>query len=296
MNPIILILALTAAGCIGLAFWALYGFIREVPEADRDYQDPLPYGLRMIWPLVNVATHLLGPRLTPDKLEKAHRELQTAGQDFVLSPEQLYGLRLVGAGLAAAFFWVLLLMLDKDKVGLYVTATVLGLVIGWLYPSLWLSERRKRRRRRVIKDLPTFLDFITMSVEAGLNINGGIEQATRKGPNGPLSQEMMRFLRDVRSGLPRSEALTRMAERMDMSQISSLTSALIQADRVGASLGATLRAQAAQRREERFLYAEKLALEAPVKMMMPLVMFFFPLIFLVLGYFIFLRMKQEGVL
>ena len=148
----------------------------------------------------------------------------------------------------------------------------------------------------MIKDLPVFLDFITMAVEAGLNLTGGIEQATLKGPPGPLSQEFNRLLRDMRSGLPRAEALKRMAERMDMSQISSFTGTLIQADRVGASLGDTLRAQAAQRREERFLRAEKLALEAPVKMMLPLVMFFFPLIFLMLGYFIYLRMKQEGIL
>jgi tight adherence protein C len=87
-----------------------------------------------------------------------------------------------------------------------------------------------------------------------------------------------------------------MSERMDMPQISSFTGTLIQADRVGASLGDTLRAQASQRREERFLRAEKLALEAPVKMMLPLVMFFFPLIFLMLGYFIFLRMQEEGIL
>jgi tight adherence protein C len=83
---------------------------------------------------------------------------------------------------------------------------------------------------------------------------------------------------------------------MDMSQISNFTGTLIQSDRVGASLGETLRAQASQRREERFLRAEKLALEAPVKMMAPLVMFFFPLMFVVLGYFIYLRMKQEGIL
>jgi len=171
-----------------------------------------------------------------------------------------------------------------------------GAVLGWFYPSLWLGERRNKRRRLVIKDLPTYLDFITMSVEAGANITGGMEQATQKGPAGPLQQEFTRLLRDIRSGLPRAEALKRMAERMDMSQISSFTGTLIQADRVGASLGATLRAQAVQRREERFLRAEKLALEAPVKMMLPLVLFFFPLIFLVLGYFIFLRMRQEGIL
>src|SRR5699024_11189065 len=114
------------------------------------------------------------------------------------------------------------------------------------------------------------------AVESGLNLTGAIEQATQKGPSGPMSQEFSRLLRDVRSGLPREEAFERMAARMDMSQISSLTGTLIQADRVGASLGATLRAQAEQRREERFLQAEKLALEAPVKMMLPLIMFFFP--------------------
>ncbi len=113
---------------------------------------------------------------------------------------------------------------------------------------------------------------------------------------GALSQEFSRMLRDLRAGLPRAEALKRMAERMDIPQISNFTSALIQADRVGANLSDTLRSQANQRREERFLRAEKLALEAPVKMMLPLVMFFFPLIFLFIGYFIYLKMIQEGIL
>lgn len=296
MNMMMAIIALSVAGSVTLLCWSVYGLVREVPAADRDYQDPLPFGLKLLWPLVNAATHVLGPHLAPDKLEKAHHQLQTAGQDFVLAPEHLYGLRLVGAGLVAGFFWLLFELLDKHGVLLYSTALLLGLGLGWLYPSLWLSERRKRRQRLVIKDLPVFLDFITMAVEAGLNLTGGIEQATQKGPKGPLAQEFERLLRDMRSGLSRAEALKRMAERMDMSQISSFTGTLIQADRVGASLGSTLRAQASQRREERFLRAEKLALEAPVKMMLPLVMFFFPLVFLVLGYFIYLRMVQEGVL
>lgn len=296
MTPMIMLLALMVAGCTAFAFWSVYSMMRDVPKADRHFQDPLPFGLQLLWPLVNAATFVVGPRLSPDKLEKAHRELQTAGQDFVLSPEQLYGLRLVAAALVAAFAWLLLNLLDKHGLLLYLGSMAFGLVVGWYYPTLWLSERRNKRRRLVIKDLPTYLDFITMSVEAGANITGGMEQATQKGPTGPLKQEFTRLLRDIRSGLPRAEALRRMAERMDMSQISSFTGTLIQADRVGASLGATLRAQAVQRREERFQRAEKLALEAPVKMMLPLVLFFFPLIFLMLGYFIFLRMREEGIL
>lgn len=296
MNLLIVLVVICVMGSVGLVFWGLRGFLKEVPPADRHFQDPLPFGIQVIWPLVNIATHMLGPRLTPSQLEPAHRKLQAAGQDFVLTPEQLYGLRAAATVLVMVFACLVLWLLKKHGFMVYVSGMMIGGAIGYLYPDLWLAERRKKRERIVIKDLPVFLDFIVMTVEAGMNITGGIEQATQKGPQGPLAQEFTRLLRDLRSGLPRAEALRRMSDRMNMPQISSFTGTLIQADRVGASLGKTLRAQASQRREERFLRAEKLALEAPVKMMLPLVMFFFPLVFLVLGYFIYLRMKQEGIL
>ena len=105
MSPVVILLAVAIGGGVGFAFWGIYGLLREVPVADRNFQDPLPFGLRLIWPLVNAATHVLAPKLGADKLEQAHRQLQTAGQDFVLSPEQLYGLRVVGAGLVAAFIF-----------------------------------------------------------------------------------------------------------------------------------------------------------------------------------------------
>lgn len=279
-----------------LALVALRGFFQEIPEEDREFQDPLPPAMKMIWPLVRVATNFIGPRLKAADLERSHRVLQAAGQDFLVTPEELAGLRVVGAVLASTVFVVLALMLGKGGVGTLLLCVLLGVPVGWLYPSLWLKERRKTREKRVIRDLPIFLDFITMAVEAGLNITGAIEQAILKGPPGPLSQEFSRMMRDLRAGLPRAEALRRLADRMDIAQISSFTSALIQADRVGASLGPTLRSQSMQRREERFLRAEKLALEAPVKMMFPLVAFFFPIVFIVLGYFIYLKMVQDGIL
>lgn len=296
MSIMLIVLVLFVATSAGLTFWGICGILRALPQQDRSFQDPLPFGIRLIWPLVSLATIVVGPHLSPKRLEPAYRKLQAAGQDFLLSPEQLYGLRATAIVLVALFAWLVLLMLDMHGFGLYLGCMLIGGTIGYFYPDLWLTERRKKRQRMVMKDLPVFLDFMVMTVEAGMNITGGIEQATRKGPPGPLNQEFTRLLRDLRSGLARAEALRRMAERMDMSQISGFTGTLIQSDRIGASLGQTLRAQASQRREERFLRAEKLALEAPVKMMAPLVMFFFPLVFLVLGYFIYLRMKQEGIL
>lgn len=293
---ILLLLSLCVVAAIVLAFVALRGLLNQVPQDEREYQDPLPGGLKLLWPLVSAATHVVGPRLKSSSLEKSHRTLQAAGQDYLITPEELAGLRVVSSGIMVAFFALMVVLLKHASPGTLLLCLVFGVPLGWLYPSLWLGERRKVRQRQVIRDLPVFLDFITMSVEAGLNITGAIEQAVLKGPSGPLSQEFARMLRDLRAGLPRSEALKRLADRMDIAQISSFTSALIQADRVGASLGETLRAQAMQRREERFLRAEKLALEAPVKMMAPLVMFFFPLIFIVLAYFIYLKMVQDGLL
>lgn len=275
---------------------AIRGALSEIPQGDREYQDPLPPAMKLLWPLVTAATHVIGPRLKAADLERSHRVLQAAGQDYLVSPEELAGLRVVGSGIATAILVVLALLLGMNSVGAIFMCLLLGLPLGWLYPSLWLRERRKVREKQVIRDLPVFLDFITMAVEAGLNITGAIEQAIQKGPKGPLSQEFSRMMRDLRAGLPRAESLRRMADRMDIAQISSFTSALIQADRVGASLGPTLRSQSMQRREERFLRAEKLALEAPVKMMFPLVAFFFPIVFIVLGYFIYLKMVQDGIL
>ena len=294
MNIALAIVAVLVVAAVASALLAARGLLREVPLDDRNYQDPLPRGLQLLWPLVTIATRLLGPRLSPAGLEKTHRALQAAGQDYVLTPEEFAGLRLVAALVAALAFAAVAAMLGAHPLTMLLSVAA-GTALGWLYPVLWLAERRKLRQRTVVRDLPVFLDFITMAVEAGLNITGAIEQAVAKGPAGPLAQEFNRMLRDLRAGLPRSEALKRLAERMDIAQIASFTSSLVQADRVGASLGPTLRAQAMQRREERFLRAEKLALEAPVKMLLPLVVFFFPLIFLVLAYFIYLQMQQQGI-
>ncbi|MDR0779433.1 MAG: type II secretion system F family protein [Pseudomonadales bacterium] len=296
MSLTLVLVALLAGGAMGLAIVGVRGAWRAIKLEDRTYYDPLPPAMRMLWPLVTAVTRQVAPRLRATQLEQTYRQLQVAGLDYTLTPEEFHALRIVGAALASIFFMLCALMLNKLDGGSVFLSLLFGLPLGWMYPFIWLSERRKARRNNVIRALPVYLDFITMSVEAGLNITGGIEQAVLKGPQGALSQEFSRVLRDLRAGLPRADALRRMAERMDVSQISSFTSALIQADKVGANLSDTLRAQSAQRREERFQRAEKLALEAPVKMMFPLVVCFFPLIFLFIAYFIYLKMLQDGIL
>jgi tight adherence protein C len=167
--------------------------------------------------------------------------------------------------------------------------------MGFIYPRVWLKESLKKRHKLIVKALPVYLDFLTMGVEAGLNMAGAMSQAIAKGPAGPLKNEFASVIRDLRSGLTRAEALRRMDERVRVPQLTSFVSAVIQAERMGATLGATFRTQAEQRRAERFQAAEKLAMEAPVKLIFPLVAFIFPVTFLVLMFPIAVKFMQSGV-
>jgi tight adherence protein C len=161
-------------------------------------------------------------------------------------------------------------------------------------PDLWLGDLRKAYVRRVCKELPTLLDFLTLGLESGQNLGGAIRLTLAKAPRGALRQEFARAMRDISAGVPRAEALTRMQQRIDIKEVTVMVAAMIQAEKVGASLGPVLREQAGQRRTERFLAAEKKAFEAPVKMIAPLVVFIFPCTFAFLGYFLWQKVAGSG--
>jgi tight adherence protein C len=163
-----------------------------------------------------------------------------------------------------------------------------------MFPLVWLSDSRKRREKAVIRALPVYLDFITMAVEAGLNLTGALQQAMQKGPKGPLRNEFGVVLRDLRAGITRADALRRMSDRLQVSDITGFVNAMIQAERMGASLAAALRLQSEQRRNERFQRAEKMAMQAPVKLIFPLIVFIFPVTFIVLGFPIVMKFLAQS--
>ena len=143
---------------------------------------------------------------------------------------------------------------------------------------------------------PYYLDIITLAVEAGTNLTSAFAYAVQKSPKSPLSDEIKRILRDVRAGKPRASCMRDFAERVQMPAIDNLVGSLIQAENIGSSLGPILRAQSQQRRSERFTRAEKLAMEAPVKLLGPLIMFIFPTTFMVLGFIIVVKAVMAGVI
>jgi tight adherence protein C len=132
-----------------------------------------------------------------------------------------------------------------------------------------------------------------MTIEAGLNFSGALAQAVSKGSEGALRNEFAQVLRDIRAGRPKSQALKDLAERNQVKELHLLVNAIVQAELSGSSLGGTLKIQAEQRRSERFQRAEKLALQAPVKLVFPLVAFIFPITFLLLGFPIVMKFLYE---
>jgi tight adherence protein C len=126
-------------------------------------------------------------------------------------------------------------------------------------------------------------------------MQGAMTQAVSKGPKGVVRDEFQRVLRDIRAGKSRAESLRAMADRVSEAAVTNFSTAVIQAESMGMNLGPVLRAQADQRRAERFLRAEKLAMEAPVKMLFPLIAFIFPCTFIVLFFPIVMKFMNSGL-
>lgn len=304
-NTTFLPILLVAVG-IGLSFalvgWLIGRAISNVPDEDREYKDPPPAGFRLIWwPIQWISFYLEAS--VPAKMDTVlTTKLRKGGLDYALRPVQFIAARIVCGACASLLFVWALGSFDPGKRGedplaipLYLEFALAGGFFGWMYPAIWLRDRLTARRREVLKSLPFYLDIITLCVEAGLNLQGAINQAVLKGPKGVLRDEFQRVLRDIRAGKPRAESLRNFAARLGEAPVTNFVASIIQAERMGMSLGPVLRAQADQQRVDRFLRGEKLAMEAPVKMLFPLIAFIFPCTFIVLFFPIVIKFLNAGI-
>jgi tight adherence protein C len=155
-------------------------------------------------------------------------------------------------------------------------------ILGAFYPILWLRDCGKARQHQIARALPYDLDLLTLSVEAGLDFAAAIAKVVEKGRKGPLCDELSVMLRELRLGKTREEALRNLAARVELVSLTTFVQALIHADRMGTPLGKVLRILSTEMRVARTQRAEKLANEAPVKLLFPLIACIFPTIFLML--------------
>lgn len=167
-------------------------------------------------------------------------------------------------------------------------------MLAYFYPDQWLKDQIKKRHKGIWRGLPYSLDLITLSVEAGLDFSAAINKVVDKMKAGPLVEELFHMQQQIKLGSTRRDALKAMADRVNMSDLSAICTSLIQADQLGTSLGPILRVLSDQMRIKRMQIAEKTAMQAPVKMLLPLVGFIFPAVFVMLFGPIIIKLLQGG--
>ncbi len=160
-----------------------------------------------------------------------------------------------------------------------VTLSITAIIL--LYPSMTLNSKIRVRQKEILKSLPDVMDLLTVSVEAGLNFDAALSRVVEKMP-GTLSREFETVLQEIKVGRSKKDALYDMADRLSVQDLRSFIAAVVQADQLGVSLGRVLRIQAEQIRLNRKQRIQEQAMKAPVKILIPMVIFIFPVIFIVL--------------
>ena len=156
-----------------------------------------------------------------------------------------------------------------------------GLIVGLTLPDALLESHIRRRQTQIRRALPNVVDLLVVSVEAGLGLDGALAKVTDK-MRGPLPEELARAIGETHLGKTRAQALKDMAARLEVGEVKTFVAAVTQADLLGVSIAYTLRAQSQTVRAARVQRVREQAARLPVTLLLPLTVFIFPAIFVVL--------------
>lgn len=311
MTPIVIIMWLGFMFCIGSLLSArmmkntfqkrmqetLTPTEEEVDEiAQREKEEEMSKSLaqRLLAPVLKTMGRKMKGQAKGAGGEQVRTMLEQAGHPLGMHYAEFMGLKffaLMGMallGLVSSIFAVPML-LGMAGVAVDPTLRIMGTMtwillfafIGFSGPTFWLRRFVNKRLKQIRKAMADVVDLIVLAIEAGLGFDQAVDQAVQK-TKGPLTDELRRVLDEVRVGKPQGEAFRSMAQRVKMSDLSLLVAAIDQAMKMGVGLGKALRLQATEIREKRMAFIREQAGKLPVKMMLPLVLFIFPALFVVI--------------
>lgn len=233
---------------------------------------------------IEVLLETLGEKVSGERRSRGVREqLMLAGFRRPNAGPLFVAVRLVAAAALAGG-----VLFAAPLLGLSVPQTValvtLGALLGWKLPFTYLRRRIKRRQNAMRKGLPDALDLLVVCVEAGMGLNQALLRVGEEldGIFPELGDELTFVSLEIGAGTPRVEALRNLARRTGLSEVSSLVSLLVQTDRFGTSIADALRVHSEDLRTKRIQRAEEAGAKTTIKMLIPLVLFVFPAIFVVI--------------
>ena len=211
--------------------------------------------------------------------KRVEKKIITAGLSKELNVDEFIGLQILW-GIA---FPVLFAIFNTTlSLGFPLIMILFISGVGFYFPHAYCNSCKKKRQISIIGDLPVFVDILALSTEAGLDFMGAIQKIVQKAPRDSiLAEELHTVLKDIKLGQTRSKALSSMDERIDLPEITSIVSVIRDADETGASISKALKSKAEQMRFERFAKAEELGAKASQKILIPMMIFIIPAVFIV---------------
>lgn len=206
---------------------------------------------------------------------------QPVGGSYYLTPEELTGMKVLAApaGLVISF----LVLRETGPVNpLFV---VLGGALGFVSPELWVKSRLKHRQRAIVKLLPEVIDLLSLCMEAGMDFLASLQRviALKQFQGKPLTQELSAVLQEMKLGRRKAEALREMAQRVDVPELTSFIRAVVITDRMGTSMAQVLGTHSDDVRFQRRIMADRMALKAPMKLLIPLIFCIMPCVAILVG-------------
>jgi len=235
---------------------------------------------RVVLPMVDKLSKLLGSMTSGASLNRARISIAQAGMQGKVTPAQIttlsYILMIVVPFMSLSFTGIPTGFLTQATAILFI-----GFILGYRLPFGYIQGKAKARQHEIRKALPFTLDLISISVEAGMALDGAMAIVQEKS-TGPMADELGLTLREIRLGKGRNEALVDLGDRVGVEELKSFVTAVTYIARLGGSLVDVIRIQAQAMRIKRRQRAEEKAMKTPVKIMIPLVLFIFPSMFIVI--------------
>jgi tight adherence protein C len=252
----------------------------RAPATLTEVEMSLPLFDRVMRPFLDKIGNRLNRNAGQGSTDALQEKLNLAGRPWGLNASGFLALRLLSMLLFTAI-GLALSLLGALAMPVFAVVPAGGLILGYLAPQMVVARRIKKRQKEILMALPSALDLLTISVEAGLSFDAALTRVVDK-YNNEFSRELTIMLNEVRLGRPRLEALDDVGRRCKVEELSNFIQAIIQSEQLGVGVANVLRIQSEEIRRKRRQRAEEQGQKAPLKMLFPMVGCIFPTLFIVL--------------
>lgn len=212
------------------------------------------------------------------KLEAIKQQLRFAG--IFMDPEDFNFIKTIVLVVAVLATVIVVLTVDVEPLYL-VLILAIGVLVGIMGPTMYLRSRVNAHQTGIKKQLPDAMDLLCVCIESGLSFDAALLKVSEK-LRGPFIDELLIVYREIQMGVTRREALQNLCEASSLDELKTFASALIQAEQLGIPINNVMRSQSEQLRIERSQAAKEKGMKASIKMLIPMLVFIFPVIFIIL--------------